>query len=198
MIRHLLILVAFLIAGYMCSYAQEQGKASYYSHRLHGRRMSDGTKYHKDSMICAHNTYPLGTLLRVRNLNNGKEVVVRVADRGPHRRNFKIDLSYAAAKELGFLSKGFELVEITPYDEINVPFRAKTDDASSVIERLTSQDYFQDGHYIIPVWQQKMERRHEAATPRTPATLNTDTTDEHKNTHTSRIEQKRAQKNTTK
>ena len=46
--------------------------------------MSDGSKYHRDSLVCAHKRYPMGTMLKVTNLNNDKSVVVRVADRGPH------------------------------------------------------------------------------------------------------------------
>ena len=56
------------------------GKASYYSNKLHGRRVSDGTRYNKDSMTCAHLTYPLGTYLKVRNPKNDKEVIVKVND----------------------------------------------------------------------------------------------------------------------
>ena len=82
-------------------HAQERGKASYYSNSLQGRRMSSGLKYHRDSMFCAHKRYDLGQMLQVTNLSNGKSVVVKVADRGPHTRGRIIDLSYAAAKQIG-------------------------------------------------------------------------------------------------
>lgn len=84
--------------------------ASYYSNRLHGRRMSDGTRYHRDSLICAHKKYELGTMLKVTNIKNGKSVVVRVADRCSGHRI--IDLSYAAAKEIGIIRAGVAMVRV--------------------------------------------------------------------------------------
>lgn len=63
--------------------AQQRGKATYYSRKANGVRMSDGTRYHSDSLVCAHRKYPFGSLLKVTNPSNGKHVVVRVADRGP-------------------------------------------------------------------------------------------------------------------
>lgn len=74
-----------LVCGVTTVPAQKQltGKATYYSDKLHGRKMSNGERYHRDSMTCAHKKYPFGTLLKVRNPLNGKEVVVRVTDRGP-------------------------------------------------------------------------------------------------------------------
>lgn len=96
--------------------------ASYYSNRLHGRRMSDGTRYHRDSLICAHKKYELGTMLKVTNIKNGKSVVVRVADRCSGHRI--IDLSYAAAKEIGIIRAGVAMVRVEKYEEEKgVPFR---------------------------------------------------------------------------
>lgn len=96
--------------------------ASYYSNRLHGQRMSDGTRYHRDSLICAHKKYELGTMLKVTNIKNGKSVVVRVADRCSGHRI--IDLSYAAAKEIGIIRAGVAMVRVEKYEEEKgVPFR---------------------------------------------------------------------------
>lgn len=104
--------------------AQEKGKASYYSHSLHGRKMSDGTPYHRDSMVCAHKRYPLGTMLKVTNLNNGKSVVVKVADRGPHAKGRIIDLSYRAAKEIGMVAAGIAMVKVEPVKgDIIIPYK---------------------------------------------------------------------------
>ena len=86
--------------------------------------MSNGDPYHRDSMTCAHLKYPLGTYLCVRNPKNGKEVVVKVTDRGPHTKRFAIDLSLAAARELDIIHKGFTMVEITPCPEDKVPYRS--------------------------------------------------------------------------
>lgn len=107
--------------------AQSVGNATYYSNRLHGRRTSDGSRYHRDSLTCAHKTLPLGTMLKVRNPKNGAEVVVKVTDRGPYRRGAIVDLSYAAAKKIGMLQSGVAKVEVEQYDksnEIRIPYRA--------------------------------------------------------------------------
>ena len=85
---------------------------------MHGRKTSNGGTYHKDSLTCAHRTYPLGTLLKVRNPKNNKEVIVKVTDRGPHRKNLIIDLSYAAAKEIDIVRFGIAPVEISQVEAI--------------------------------------------------------------------------------
>lgn len=118
MTRLLQLTIFFLIISTVFSFAQKQGNASYYSHRLKGRHTSDGGKYHPDSMTCAHRTYPLGTILRVRNPKNSKQVFVRVTDRGPHQRRLMIDLSYSAAKKLEIIGAGIALVEVTRLDSM--------------------------------------------------------------------------------
>ena len=96
--------------------------ASYYADRLHGRRMSDGTRYHRDSLTCAHKRYPLGTMLKVTNIKNGKSVVVKVTDRCGTRRI--IDLSYAAAKQLDMIRAGVAMVRVEKYTQpLGVPFK---------------------------------------------------------------------------
>lgn len=102
---------------------KQQGHASYYADRFQGRKMANGKPYHRDSMTCAHLRYPLGTTLLVRNLLNGREVVVTVTDRGPYTRKFVIDLSRAAARQLDILQQGYQLVEIVPYIAGKVPYK---------------------------------------------------------------------------
>lgn len=97
---------------------QQTGGASYYGNKLHGKRTANGRTYHRDSLTCAHRTYPFGTLLRVRNLKNDKEVIVKVTDRGPFVRGRIIDLSYAAAKQIGFIGHGTAKVEVSRYDSL--------------------------------------------------------------------------------
>ena len=125
--RKLLFLILVIVVLPFLVTAQKQtiqrGNASFYHDRLHGRRMANGERYNKDSMTCAHMRYPLGTLLRVRNLTNGKEVVVRVTDRGPYTRKFVIDLSRAAARKLDIIQYGFRQVEITPFVPGKVPYK---------------------------------------------------------------------------
>lgn len=93
------------------------GDATYYSNRSHGRRTSSGILYHKDSLTCAHRTLPFGTKLIVRNPKNGCEVVVKVTDRGPFRKGAIVDLSYAAARQLGMIQQGVARVEVTEYKD---------------------------------------------------------------------------------
>ena len=99
-----------------------KGKASWYD--AHGRFTANGERFHKDSLTCAHRTFPFGTRLRVRNLRNGREVVVRVTDRGPFGGKYCIDLSIAAARILGIVRMGFAEVEITKVNETIVPLKA--------------------------------------------------------------------------
>ena len=96
----------------------QRGKASYYSKRWTGRRTANGERLHHDSMTCAHRTYPFGTLLRVTNLKNGLQVVVRVTDRGPFGRGRIVDLSWGAAKKLNMLGAGVVPCTVERVDSI--------------------------------------------------------------------------------
>jgi rare lipoprotein A len=90
----------------------EEGIASYYAKRYHGRRTSSGVRYHPEKLTAASADLPLGSRVRVQNLANGKETVVTVNDRCRKRKNPFIDLSRAAARKLGFLGKGIARVKI--------------------------------------------------------------------------------------
>lgn len=90
----------------------EEGLASWYGRKFHGRRTSNGEIYDMYAMTAAHKTLPLGTWVRVRRLDSGKQVDVRVNDRGPFVRGRIIDLSYTAAKELEMIGPGTARVEI--------------------------------------------------------------------------------------
>ena len=126
------LFVAFTIMGFISLHAQQRGKASFYSRQATGARTSSGERLHHRDFTCAHRTHPFGTLLKVKNLSNGKEVVVRVNDRGPFGRGRIVDLSWGAAKALGMLSQGVVDVEITPVDKSKVSSKGKgsTSDAS--------------------------------------------------------------------
>ena len=90
------------------------GIASYYAKKFHGRRTTSGERYHPEKMTAAHQSLPLGTRVRVRNLANDKEVTVVVNDRCRKKSIPFIDLSRAAARELGFLGAGITKVAIMP------------------------------------------------------------------------------------
>lgn len=106
----------------------QKGKATFYSKRSTGARTASGERVHHDSMTCAHRTYPFGTLLRVTNPRNKKDVIVKVTDRGPFVRGRIIDLSYGAAKELDIIGQGVAMVTVQRIDSadiIRVPYRSK-------------------------------------------------------------------------
>lgn len=88
------------------------GMASYYHNRLHGHRTSSGELYNKTKFTAAHKTLPLNSYVLVTNLRNGREVIVRINDRGPFISKRVIDLSFAAAKKLGFIKSGVIKVKI--------------------------------------------------------------------------------------
>ena len=84
----------------------ETGKASYYGGKFHGRKTASGERYDQNALTAAHKTLPFGTYVRVTAEWNQKSVEVRITDRGPFKKGRVIDLSTAAAAELGMLSKG--------------------------------------------------------------------------------------------
>jgi len=88
------------------------GRASWYGGFFHGRTTANGETYDMNGLTCAHRSLPLGSLIRVTNLRNQKTVVVRVNDRGPVPDDRVVDLSYGAAKSLGFVSKGLAPVRL--------------------------------------------------------------------------------------
>lgn len=90
----------------------EAGVASWYGDRFHGRRTASGEAFNMNDLTAAHPSLPFGTRVRVRNLDNGREVVVRINDRGPFTRGRVIDLSRAAALALGFLQAGTARVSV--------------------------------------------------------------------------------------
>lgn len=98
---------------------RETGLASWYGHKFHGRPTANGETYDMFAMTAAHKTMPLPSYARVRNPANGREVVVRINDRGPFVDGRVIDLSYSAALRLGVLGgvAPVEVVRIT-HDEI--------------------------------------------------------------------------------
>jgi len=90
----------------------EQGTASYYGNKFHGRRTSNQEVYDMYAYSAAHKSLPLPSFARVTNLDNGTSVVVRVNDRGPFHEGRVIDLSYAAAVKLGITQRGTGRVEV--------------------------------------------------------------------------------------
>jgi rare lipoprotein A len=92
----------------------QRGYASWYGPNFHGRRTANGERYDMHEMTAAHPSLPFGTLVTVRNTQNGREAIVRVNDRGPFSKGRILDLSYEAAKQLGVVGPGTAIVELFP------------------------------------------------------------------------------------
>ena len=95
---------------------KERGGASWYGKKFHGHKTSNGETYDMYAMSAAHKSLPLPTYVRVTNLANGRQVIVRVNDRGPFHAGRIIDLSYAAASKLDMLRSGTAKVEVEAID----------------------------------------------------------------------------------
>lgn len=91
---------------------EQVGVATYYGPDFHGRRTASGERFNMYAMTAAHRTLPFNTKVKITNLDNDKVAYVRINDRGPFQKNRIIDLSRAAAKELGFEQKGTARVRI--------------------------------------------------------------------------------------
>lgn len=90
-----------------------RGLASWYGLPFHGRRTASGERFDMTEFTAAHPWLPFGTLVQVRSLVNGRRIVVRINDRGPHVPGRIIDLSHSAARALGLLTRGTKRVELS-------------------------------------------------------------------------------------
>jgi rare lipoprotein A len=97
---------------------RESGVASWYGKDFHGRTTANGETYDMYGLSAAHRTLPLGTHIRVTNLDNYKSITVKVNDRGPYAKMRVLDLSYGAAKQLGFVAQGTAQVKIESLEPI--------------------------------------------------------------------------------
>lgn len=134
----------FTLRSSLISAQIETGYASFYASRFTGKPTASGEKFHNDSLTCAHRTLPFGTMLRVVNLSNNRDVIVRVNDRGPFVRGRVVDLTRRAAQLLGFVNLGMTKVSVQPVNMILPPLEItsshtippiwKEDDVEMVIE----------------------------------------------------------------
>ena len=91
---------------------RQRGIASWYGRKFHGRKTSNGEVYDMYGLSAAHKTLPMGIYVKVTHLGNGRELIVRVNDRGPFVSGRIIDLSYGAAKQIGIVDSGTAQVQI--------------------------------------------------------------------------------------
>ncbi|ADH86023.1 rare lipoprotein A [Desulfurivibrio alkaliphilus AHT 2] len=124
----------------------ETGIASWYGRKFHGRRTSNGEIYDMHAMTAAHKTLPMDTHLLVENLENGREITVRINDRGPFVRGRIIDLSYRAAQKLGMAEQGLAQVRITA---LGATERYVED--GQLQQRFTATPDFEHGEFYVQV-----------------------------------------------
>ena len=124
---------------------RQRGLASWYGRKFHGRKTSSGEIYNMYAMTAAHKILPLGTLVKVRNLDNKKTIQVRINDRGPFIRGRIIDLSYTAAEKLEVVGPGTARVEV-----IALSARQVKNSGSSKRKTRAPVDYFK-GHFTFQV-----------------------------------------------
>jgi rare lipoprotein A len=119
----------------------QKGIASWYGDDFHGRKTSNAETYNMYEMTAAHKTLPMHTVLLVKNLDNNREVVVRVNDRGPFVRGRIIDLSYTAAKKIGIVGRGTARVHLTALGDAQ--------QGSEELKRLAKTFY--EGEFYIQI-----------------------------------------------
>lgn len=116
--QSLKLVMVLLLLGFVTGCAATRGStidsgvASWYGPNFHGKTTANGETYNQNELTAAHRTLPFNTVVRVRNLDNGKSVVVRINDRGPYVDNRVIDLSYEAAKRIDMVDSGLARVQI--------------------------------------------------------------------------------------
>ncbi|MBR2243289.1 MAG: septal ring lytic transglycosylase RlpA family protein [Prevotella sp.] len=144
----ILLFLFLLISMGENAFAQQRGKATFYTRKWDGRKTASGERLYNDSLVCAHKSHKFGTLLKVVNPANGKEVIVKVIDRGPYMKGRIIDLSIRAARELGILSQGVAIVEVSVYRKpTEVPYKPEDYELPEIELESTT------GESIIPQWQ---------------------------------------------
>ena len=149
------LLLLSCLAAMPATAQQNSGKASYYANSLHGRKMSNGQPYDRNRLTCAHRTLPFGTKIKVTNPANGKEVIVEVTDRGPYAHGRVIDLSYAAAKEIGMVAAGVASIrlEVLP-PGVTLPYASDGNVFDTTIFDTPTIEYGTAGvcYEFIPEW----------------------------------------------
>jgi rare lipoprotein A len=99
---------------------EEEGKASWYGPGFEGRKTANGETFRTAQMTAAHKSLPMNSVVEVTNVNNGKTAIVRINDRGPFITGRIIDLSQAAAQEIGMMQAGTAEVKIRALDEAEI------------------------------------------------------------------------------
>jgi rare lipoprotein A len=124
----------------------QEGVASWYGKEFHGRKTSSGEIYNMHEKTAAHKTLPFGTYLKVENLSNQREVIVKVNDRGPFVKGRIIDLSFAAGKEIGLIDPGVTKVRLVALSK-----KVGTIKMGDKTRPLVAAKNFKKGKYTVQV-----------------------------------------------
>jgi peptidoglycan lytic transglycosylase len=111
----------------------ERGQASWYGPGFHGHRTANGERYDMYQLTAAHRTLPLGSIAEVRSLTTGRQITVRINDRGPFARGRILDLSFAGAQAIGMIGRGTDDVELRV-----LRYPAKGDDLGLLLVQIGS------------------------------------------------------------
>jgi rare lipoprotein A len=115
------------------------GNASWYGHKFHNKRTASGSLFDMKALTAAHRSLPLYSWAKVTAIGSGKSVVVQINDRGPHIRDRLIDLSRAAAEELGMLNRGVARVSVEPCTSVKSCVAPEADDSEKVAQVMGDQ-----------------------------------------------------------
>lgn len=119
------------------------GKATFYSDSFHGKKTANGERYDKHAFTAAHRSLPLGTIVRVTNLSNGRNLLVRINDRGPVKKKLILDVSKAAAHRLNMIRRGVIPVQVEVVaDKRGVPVHR----GSAFYLKLAEAKSLREGH----------------------------------------------------
>lgn len=119
----------------------EKGVASWYGREFHGRATASGEKFDMNNMTAAHKTLPFGTIVEVKNFDNGKTIRLKINDRGPYRGNRIIDVSYGAARQLDMVRSGEANVGINVIRMGDKRVAAENDYNSKYVEPVSDEEY---------------------------------------------------------
>jgi rare lipoprotein A len=117
---------------------KDRGIASWYGEQFHGKQAANGELFDMQALTAAHRTLPLGSMVRVVNLTNGKHVRVRINDRGPYVNGRILDLSQAAAVKLGMVQNGLSVIQLEVVGDRRPDFILAEEEAPSTQSALLS------------------------------------------------------------
>lgn len=117
---------------------KERGIASWYGEQFHGKQAANGEIFDMGALTAAHRTLPLGSMIRVTNLTNGKHVRVRINDRGPYANGRILDLSLAAADRLGMVHGGLSVIQLEVIGDRRPDFMLAAEESDSSTSPLLS------------------------------------------------------------